>query len=33
MIKGKHIDVYTGEGKAAKDETIRITSSDNILCY
>jgi 3D (Asp-Asp-Asp) domain-containing protein len=33
MIKGKHIDVYTGEGKTAKDETIRITSSDNILCY
>jgi 3D (Asp-Asp-Asp) domain-containing protein len=33
MIKGKHIDVYTGEGKAAKEETIRITSSDNILCY
>jgi 3D (Asp-Asp-Asp) domain-containing protein len=33
MIKGKHIDVYTGEGKAAKDETIRITSLDNILCY
>jgi 3D (Asp-Asp-Asp) domain-containing protein/peptidoglycan/xylan/chitin deacetylase (PgdA/CDA1 family) len=33
IIKGKHIDVYTGEGKAAKDETIRITSSDNILCY
>jgi hypothetical protein len=31
-IKGKHIDVYTGEGNKAKLETERITSHDNIVC-
>jgi 3D (Asp-Asp-Asp) domain-containing protein/peptidoglycan/xylan/chitin deacetylase (PgdA/CDA1 family) len=31
-IKGKHIDVYTGEGKNAKEETFRITNHDNVLC-
>ena len=32
-IKGKHVDVYTGEGKAAETETKRITSKDNVVCY
>lgn len=31
-IKGKHIDVYTGEGKAAGKETRRITGYDNQVC-
>jgi 3D (Asp-Asp-Asp) domain-containing protein len=31
-IKGKHIDVYTGEGKDAGQETRRITGYDNQLC-
>jgi len=31
-IKGKHVDVYTGEGNIAKLETERITSHDNIIC-
>ncbi|HYT42882.1 MAG TPA: 3D domain-containing protein [Methylomirabilota bacterium] len=31
-IKGKHIDVYTGEGKHAGQETRRITGYDNQLC-
>jgi 3D (Asp-Asp-Asp) domain-containing protein len=31
-IKGKHIDVYTGEGKHAAEETYRITGHDNIVC-
>ena len=31
-IKGKHIDVYTGEGKQAELETFRITSTDNVVC-
>lgn len=31
-IVGKHIDVYTGEGKDARDETFRITGHDNIVC-
>jgi peptidoglycan/xylan/chitin deacetylase (PgdA/CDA1 family)/3D (Asp-Asp-Asp) domain-containing protein len=33
LIKGKSIDVYTGEGKAAEQETFRITRSNNELCY
>jgi 3D (Asp-Asp-Asp) domain-containing protein/peptidoglycan/xylan/chitin deacetylase (PgdA/CDA1 family) len=33
LIKGKHIDVYTGEGKAAEQETFWITGSNNELCY
>ena len=33
LIKGKNIDVYTGEGKAAEQETLRITQSNNELCY
>lgn len=31
-IVGKHIDVYTGEGKDAEMETKRITSQNNIVC-
>jgi 3D (Asp-Asp-Asp) domain-containing protein len=31
-IIGKHVDVYTGEGKAAHDETYRITGHDNVVC-
>jgi 3D (Asp-Asp-Asp) domain-containing protein len=31
-IKGKHIDVYTGEGKDAGLETRRITGYNNQLC-
>jgi 3D (Asp-Asp-Asp) domain-containing protein len=32
-IKGKHIDIYTGEGKAAETETKRITGENNVVCY
>jgi 3D domain len=31
-IKGKHIDVYTGEGKHAGAETFRITGHGNDVC-
>jgi len=31
-IIGKHIDVFTGEGINAENETFRITSSDNTVC-
>jgi len=31
-IKGKHIDVYTGEGKLAELETFRITGIENDVC-
>jgi len=31
-IKGKHIDLYTGEGKQAEMETFRVTSSNNTVC-
>jgi 3D (Asp-Asp-Asp) domain-containing protein len=31
-ITDKHIDVFTGEGSAARSETFRITSRDNTLC-
>lgn len=31
-IIGKHVDIYTGEGKSAEGETYRITSNDNIVC-
>lgn len=31
-IKGKHIDLFTGEGKSAENETFRITSYDNKVC-
>jgi len=31
-VKGKHIDVFTGEGLEAKFETNKITSYDNEVC-
>ena len=31
-IIGKHIDVYTGEGRQAELETFRITSQNNVIC-
>ena len=31
-IKGKHVDLFTGEGKLAENETFRITSYDNKVC-
>ncbi|MEO9310142.1 MAG: 3D domain-containing protein [Nitrososphaera sp.] len=31
-IVGKHIDVYTGEGKKALSETYRITGHNNVVC-
>lgn len=31
-IKGKHIDLFTGEGKLAENETFRVTSYDNKVC-
>ena len=31
-IKGKHIDVYTGEGKVGEQETMRITGHNNSVC-
>jgi peptidoglycan/xylan/chitin deacetylase (PgdA/CDA1 family)/3D (Asp-Asp-Asp) domain-containing protein len=32
-IKGKHVDIYTGEGKTAGIETLNITSKNNVVCY
>ena len=32
-IVGQHIDVFTGTGKAAEEETFRITSINNRVCY
>ena len=31
-INDKHVDVWTGEGLLSKEETFRMTSSDNELC-
>lgn len=31
-IKGKHIDLFTGEGKLAENETFRVTSYENKIC-
>jgi 3D (Asp-Asp-Asp) domain-containing protein len=31
-IEGKHIDVWTGEGKMSDEETFRLTSEDNSVC-
>jgi len=31
-IKGKHLDVFTGEGKSSGKETRRITGYDNQVC-
>src|SRR5262249_7807521 len=32
-IEGQHIDVFTGTGSAAEQETFRITSNNNRVCY
>ena len=32
-IVGQHIDVFTGTGSAAEEETLRITSNNNHVCY
>jgi len=32
-ITGQHIDVYTGAGSSAEQETFRITSENNRVCY
>jgi 3D (Asp-Asp-Asp) domain-containing protein len=32
-IVGQHIDVFTGTGLAAEQETFRITSNDNRVCF
>jgi hypothetical protein len=31
-VTGKHIDVFTGDGKAAEQETFRITGEGNTVC-
>ena len=31
-VKGKHIDVYTGEGSGAKAMTFKITGNNNTVC-
>ncbi len=32
-ITGQHIDVFTGTGRAAEQETFRITSNNNRVCF
>ena len=32
-IVGQHIDVFTGTGSTAEQETFRITSNDNHVCF
>ena len=32
-ITGQHIDVFTGAGRTAEEETFRITSNDNKVCF
>lgn len=32
-ITGQHIDVFTGVGRAAEEETFRITSENNRVCF
>jgi len=32
-IVGQHIDVFTGTGRAAEQETFRITSNNNRVCF
>jgi 3D (Asp-Asp-Asp) domain-containing protein len=32
-ITGQHIDVFTGTGETAEEETFRITSNDNRVCF
>jgi 3D (Asp-Asp-Asp) domain-containing protein len=31
-FKGKHIDVWTGEGEQSKEQTYKITGRDNLVC-
>jgi 3D (Asp-Asp-Asp) domain-containing protein len=31
-IEGKHIDIFTGEGKLAQEKTFEITGTNNIVC-
>ena len=32
-ITGQHIDVFTGMGRVAEEETFRITSNNNRVCF
>ena len=32
-IVGQHIDVFTGTGRTAEEETFRITSNNNRVCF
>lgn len=32
-ITGQHIDVFTGTGRVAEEETFRITSDNNRVCF
>ena len=32
-ITGQHIDVFTGTGAAAQEETFRITSNNSRVCF
>jgi 3D (Asp-Asp-Asp) domain-containing protein len=32
-ITGQHIDVFTGTGRVAEEETFRITSNNNRVCF
>jgi peptidoglycan/xylan/chitin deacetylase (PgdA/CDA1 family)/3D (Asp-Asp-Asp) domain-containing protein len=32
-VRGKHIDVYTGEGKVAQTNTIKITGQGKMVCF
>lgn len=31
-VRGKHVDVFTGSGRGAEDETFRITGDGNVVC-
>lgn len=31
-VRGRHVDVFTGSGRAAENETFRITGDDNTVC-
>ena len=31
-VNGKHVDIFTGAGKAAEQETFRITNHHNKVC-
>ena len=32
-ITGQHVDVFTGTGRVAEEETFRITSNNNRVCF